>query len=988
MLFDETVAVKERPAINESRPVSLIHADIVGSTTAISGLNEEAARQYLDEAIDIVRQGVRAFGGHIVRIQGDGVLAIFGTTSIREDHALRAVLASNWIVTRFKEKAKANAQAAQIRVGVHSGSVFLRWQSHDFGTMLDAVGEAVHITARVERTSRPNSLAVSDSVISLLPEPLEVTTIGSIAASESTSRIAIYELKEAPSIDSATFDTIKGAIVGRHSELARISELLSNIRTGQEAQLAIVGRPGIGKSRLCGEAAERANEAGILPVVIKGRQLQMTQPFAALRSAFAQLTKDSASRSSDDLMNFLVANQLDQYVAMRLIETLASDRFDLTAAKPVMPDALRQSVIQGLCALTRCRAKQAPILLLCDDIQYLDSASLAYLSHLIKNPDQNGLGVSLFGREEAAPTIEGFGVQPIHLTALDLSSAETLVGNILGLEDGHDRQAARTAMDQILARSEGLPLALVEFANYANRQRDDAPADSGLSLPIKIETVFRAKLDALNEHERKLCDIASVIGIDVTADQLEGLAQEKSLEFHELLEVLFERDILKQQPNGRLQFSHQLFYEATYSSLAQAVKAHLHADVFSFLVRQDKAAPNLDLARHAHNAGQLDQALGYYWKACREAVALADVYAALDIYEKAQQLCSQIGASAKPNLARFAMLAFDAAQQLAEQEKCYEDLQIITARQIEVDEGTLMVANAHQAMVNWIGGRGKEGLLDAQRAHASLNPDMPLASRWYVEFALGILEFSNSLPQASLSRLVDIVGELSDTNAEKKFGAVASIPGFLARAFGGWIASDLGEFDVAQSLCVEAIEIADRLNHNSSRLIGRIAEGHYHLRYDDANRAVEILDKAYEICVKYGFHGYEPSTSSRLASSLLRQGDTQRAADVVQKSLDAKHHLKIINSSSHLLYDAEARVCDALGQSDIALEKIEKAIERCRLLGDGVQASFAQLFSIQMRIKLNGQSSVSKGEIQALNDSAKSMGLKRLVSEIEELGLT
>jgi len=166
-LIEDTVAVKERPAINESRPVSLIHADIVGSTCAISGLSEEAARQFLDDAIDIVRQGVRMFGGHIVRIQGDGVLAIFGTTSIREDHALRAVLASNWIVTQFQERAKVDPKAAQIRVGVHSGSVFLRWQSHDFGTMLDAVGEAVHITSRVERTSSPNSLAISDSVLSL-----------------------------------------------------------------------------------------------------------------------------------------------------------------------------------------------------------------------------------------------------------------------------------------------------------------------------------------------------------------------------------------------------------------------------------------------------------------------------------------------------------------------------------------------------------------------------------------------------------------------------------------------------------------------------------------------------------------------------------------------------------------------------------------------------------------------------------------------------
>jgi len=118
-------------------------------------------------------------------------------------------------------------------------------------------------------------------------------------------------------------------------------------------------------------------------------------------------------------------------------------------------------------------------------------------------------------------------------------------------------------------------------------------------------------------------------------------------------------------------------------------------------------------------------------------------------------------------------------------------------------------------------------------------------------------------------------GQLSDTNSEKKFGTVASIPGFLARAFGGWIASDLGEFEIAKSLCIEAIEIADRLNHNSSRLIGRIAEGHYHLRYDDADRAVEILDEAYDICIK---HGSRLSTHHRTCSMMLKRAFVMRWA--------------------------------------------------------------------------------------------------------------
>jgi class 3 adenylate cyclase/tetratricopeptide (TPR) repeat protein len=969
------------PVVDQVRPITLIHADIVGSTRIIRDLDEEGARLFLDEAIAVVRTAIKTFGGHVVRIQGDGVLAIFGATVIQEDHAWRAVLAADQIRKTFRAKAHTDPMAPAIRLGVHSGPIYLRWQSHDFGLVLDAVGTTAHITARVESACRPNEIALSDRVVALLPERLGVEWIGQISSEDSAASIEVYELCDLALSDPLLTLPKSRAfhLVGRDKERQAIREFIENPWTGGQPALAVIGPPGMGKSRLLDDASDLARKHGLDFLVFRGRELQSKQPFGALKLLYAQIIQRLTTILDARDRELLTRCGVLPQAAQHMVAALEGNRYSPRSDQPVLPDRLHKYVLEGLRMLLARLTAESPILLLCDDVQYLDGASLSFLTDLVRNGAGLNIRVLMFSREELDAYVNSLGLPWFKLGPLTDAEARELVKTILNLEPETE---GTPALEQILSRSQGLPLALTEFAEYTSRLRQ-IPGKK-LALPLKIDTIFRARLDALGSDERHLCNLACILGNEMPISHLEMMGDLLTPGINSLIQSLLDRNVMVDRFDGRVQFSHQLFHEAAYAALSQSTRTKLHTQVYSRLNSSRlPTVAHIDLARHAHLSGYLPAAVTHYWRACQEAVALAEVSSVVAIYEKAQSLCREIGDEAQTSASRFAMLAFDAAQQLAEQEKCHEDLQAITNRKINVDDGTLMVAHAHQAMVNWIGGRGREGLENARRAHAAITQDTPLSSRWYVEFALGILEFSNSRPQAALKRLEGVVRELSDGNLDKKFGSVVSIPGFLARAFGGWIASDLGEFDIAQSLCVEAIEIADRLNHNNSRLIGRIAEGHYNLRYFDAERAVEILSDAHTICYKFGFYGYEPSTSSRLAMALLHCGDTQRARKVVEDSLAANHHLKIINSSSHLLYDAQARVLDALGQSDVALEQINRAIARCEILGDGVQAAFAQLFSIELRLKLYGPQETTLLELDDLAARSRAMGLKRLLAQIE-----
>lgn len=949
-------------------------------------MDADGIRDLLDSAIDDIRRAINALGGHVVRVQGDGVMAIFGATVVLEDHAWRAVLAGNEIRRTAKATGNAPAQAVQIRVGIHSGPIYLRWQKNDFGMILDAVGSTAHLAARTEKACPPNSVAITNSTLSMLNDPVDTHFISNVVLDEASERIEIHELGDinlAHGQRSAINRRRQTPLVGRALELQEIREFMNAIERGSHSVLATIGPAGIGKSRLLTEATIAADKGRIRQIIIRGRQLQSDQPFGALRSLFAQLMEMENLASTEQIHTYLSELGFADEMTNNLLDTLGGDQYRPGNSTRVAPDQLQKIIVEGLLFLLEQMGARGPGLLLCDDVQYLDSASRRFITRLIQKGSKIPVGLLLFGRPEITDFLASLSVAQIHLSILNEREAKDLANRILGsLFTGNETSYAHIA-EQVLLRSEGLPLAIEEFSRFAGERLHSQTEPQ--SLPPRIDTIFRSRTDVLNEQERKLCDIACAMGVEIPVIQIEAMHDLLTDDLSAVLQSLLDQNILVDRADGRLQFSHQLLQEAAYAALSKTARQGLHAEIYARLsTAKQFAVPHIDLANNARLAGLPEPALKHYWRACEEAVAHAAPQSVVAIYREAQQICRTLGDAGQLTASRFAMLAFDAAQQLAVQEECRTDLEAITKQKITVDTTTLMIANVHMAMVNWIGGRGLEGLQNAQLARAAVTPDTALAARWYVEFTLGVMEFSNSLPREGLRRLEAVAEELSDNMLDAKFGSIISVPGFLARAFGGWMAGDLGEYAIAERLCTEASEIADRLNHNNSRLIGRIAEGYFWLIRKDYDRAVIILSEANQICREYGFDGYEPSTSSRFALALLAQGKTLQAYEVIQHSLKHGAHKRIINSSSHFLYDAEAQILDAMGETEQALSKSNALVERSAALGDGVQEMAARFLNLKLTIKLRGSEPILIAQMTALQHQCAEMGLKLLVKKIDD----
>jgi class 3 adenylate cyclase len=241
----------------ERKQVTVLFADLKGSMELLADRGPEEARKLLDPVLERMIEAVHRYEGTVNQVMGDGIMALFGAPLAHEDHAIRACYAAlrmqESIAQYAEEVFRSHGVPIQIRVGINSGDVLVRAIGSDLHMDYTAVGQTTHLASRMEQMATPGTILLAPATLQLAEGYVQVTARGPVAVKGLSGPIEIFVLTGASAQRSRLHVAAARGLtrfIGRDAEIEQIRRALDLARAGRGQLVAIVGEPGVGKSRL------------------------------------------------------------------------------------------------------------------------------------------------------------------------------------------------------------------------------------------------------------------------------------------------------------------------------------------------------------------------------------------------------------------------------------------------------------------------------------------------------------------------------------------------------------------------------------------------------------------------------------------------------------------------------------------------------------------------------------------------------------------
>ena len=255
----------------ERKQVTVLFADLKDSTELIRGLDPEAAQQLLDPALHHMMDAVHRYEGTVNQVLGDGIMALFGAPIAHEDHALRAcyaALAMQDALRRYADEVRCtHGLTVQMRVGLHSGDVVVRTIANDLRMDYSAVGLTTVLAARMEQLAAPGSMLLTAATLRLVEGMVQVTPLGPVPVKGVDEPVEVFALVGGSAIRRRLQAAVArglSPLIGRQPEVEALQQALALAGAGQGQVVALLGEPGVGKSRLVYEFVQSRQTQGWL----------------------------------------------------------------------------------------------------------------------------------------------------------------------------------------------------------------------------------------------------------------------------------------------------------------------------------------------------------------------------------------------------------------------------------------------------------------------------------------------------------------------------------------------------------------------------------------------------------------------------------------------------------------------------------------------------------------------------------------------------
>ncbi len=701
---DPAFSGRGETAMGERKLVTVLFADVVGSTAMAERLDPEQVTEIMNGAFAFLNAAVARYGGTVARLMGDAVLALFGAPVAHEDDAERAVRAALDIQAAARDYVRGIERdygiEFRMRVGINTGLAVLDMVGDQIRTEYTAMGDTTNVAARMQSAADPGSVLIGADTYRLVKSLFDFKPRGAIEVKGKSAPIEVFEVlapKQTPG-KMRGLEGLDSPLVGRDTEFNFLRHKIEGVCAGQGAFVAVIGEAGLGKSRLVAEACKSppsdlrakrpiSNLQSLIPNSLspreapdlhwlEGRSISYGQSISyypwrqIIRQSIGAQEGDSPAEVRKKLRFAcecctLPGGDVSFLEAMLAVE----DEESLKVVQGYEGEALVQRMIEATRGYLCAAAQMFPLMLVFDDLHWADEASLELLlnvANLTENypllivcllrPDKDAASWSFV---ERARRRLGDRFSAIALEPLSTADSRELLGNLLFIEDLPD-----SVRDLILRKSEGNPFFVEEVIRSLIDSRHIVRENShwraareivNVAIPNTLAGVLSARIDRLPDDAKRVAQMAAVVGRIFAYRLLETICAsappgERIADLDPHLSTLVSEEIVRErtrEPELEYIFKHVLTQEAAYQSLLIKRRKEFHRragmgleQLYADRLASREFAPTL--AHHFWQADEWARAAEY---SLRSAARAAQVYAlreALGHYERALEALDKL----------------------------------------------------------------------------------------------------------------------------------------------------------------------------------------------------------------------------------------------------------------------------------------------------------------------------------------------------------
>ncbi|TGT65366.1 adenylate/guanylate cyclase domain-containing protein [Mesorhizobium sp. M2E.F.Ca.ET.166.01.1.1] len=956
--------------VAERRQLTVMFIDLVGSTALASRLDPEDLREIIGAYHRCAADTIARFGGFVAKYMGDGVLVYFGYPQAHENDAEQAVRAGLALVDNVRRLQL--SEALRVRVGIATGQVVVGdLITAGEGQERGVVGETPNLAARLQALAEPDAVVIGPQTRQLLGDLFEYRDLGDLEVKGFPELIHPYQVARESSVESR-FEALHGAtptpLVGREEEVGLLHRQWHRATGGEGRVVLVSGEPGIGKSRLTVSLQERIeNEphTRLRYFCSPHGQDSALQPIIAQLERAAGLEREDPPGRKLDKLAALLASASPGDVGL-LAELLSLPTEGHFPPLELTPQRKKEKIFDALLGQLEDLARRAPVLMLFEDVHWIDPSSRELLDLVIERVPHLPVLLLLTFRPEFQPPWTGQAhVTVLVLNRLDHREGAALVQRVVGTGE-----LPGDVVAEIIERTDGVPL-FVEELTKAVLESGNArtvlsrAAATALNVPATLHASLMARLDRLGSAVKEIAQVGAVLGREFSYELLAAVAQRNPTELNAALDQLLGAGLVfcrGTRPLATYLFKHALVQDAAYGTLLRSKRQELHKRVADVLEERwpgiTEAQPEL-LAHHSQEAGDWPGALDHWQKAGEAALTRAATREAVSHFASAIDCSRRLG-DVSGGAERMTRLHLAMANALMQAEgyrsehlgKTLEEARIAAAKTASVELQCDVALSL--APFFYAAGRNQDYLTIAEEQLANcagLLPTAHLSGLWATKGIAHSNRGEESLAAEALRKALDLLDRVDPSRRISFAGADQRVS---AQAYFSETQIILGFFDAA-------VEEKERLMRNFDQL-DKPFDLAWHLLVQCQLCALlgqyeELLDRAQEIIEICERHGY----TARRSSGIRWRGHARSHLGELDEGIDdVRESMTVWRGQGVVFHTPEktCELCDLLLRAGRLKEASQMLDDVETLVFDTDEASY-----LAECMRLRGQISAASGDL-------------------------